>query len=421
MRRKHTWLLAAAVTGAATIGAPAFTTAQDGGTITVLSSWASGNATGDQFKKNVADFEAATGIHVEVEEVNNDDVDKVFEASSLAGEQKDIVVLNLTPSSADWLPDGLVVDVTQYRADWGIDAQLQEDALAYWGGNGFPYIGFNWPFWYNTEMLSAAGVTALPGTVQELIDAATALRAAGLAPFVVGGAEWPVQNLTTWIGQQYLTPDEAKDIFTNGGWCANANAVKGLDLFGQLRDAGVFVDNVAGYTADQMVNAYFNGDASSMASGSWSYTGASGENAKEGLDDVTELTGFPVVEGGTYARPTAFQGHSAGFFLSTKGAEKIDLVQQFFQYMYSNEVLQGWVAEANQILDAVPAAVAGAESSAPLVIKGAALADSVDWLVLPDGYFPAGMDYQPAATEFIGTQGMTGAQFCQALDALYLQ
>jgi hypothetical protein len=65
--------------------------------------------------------------------------------------------------------------------------------------------------------------------------------------------------------------------------------------------------------------------------------------------------------------------------------------------------------------------VAGAVSSAPLVVQGAALADVVDWLVLPDGYFPAGMDYQPAATEFIGTQGMTGAQFCQALDALYQQ
>jgi multiple sugar transport system substrate-binding protein len=421
MTRKRTWLLAAAITGTATIGGSALTTAQDAGTITVLSSWASGNATGDQFKKNVADFEAATGIRVEVEEVNNDDVDKVFEASALAGEQKDIVVLNLTPSSSDWLPDGLVADVSQYRADWGIDAKLQPDAIDYWGGNGFPFIGFNWPFWYDTDLLSQAGVDAVPHTVDELIAAAGKLREAGLGPVVVGGAEWPVQNLTTWIGQQYLTPDEAKDIFTNGGWCANPNAVKGLDLFAQLRDAGVFVDNVAGYTGDQMTNAYFNADAAIMPSGSWAYTGASGENAKEGLDDATELAGFPVVDGGAYSRPTAFQGHSAGFFLSTRGAEKLDLIQPFFQYMYSDDVLKGWVAEANQILDVQPVNVAGAESSAPLVIKGAALADTTDWLVLPDGYFPAGMDYQPAATEFIGTQGMTGAQFCQALDALYQQ
>jgi multiple sugar transport system substrate-binding protein len=421
MRRNHTWLLAAAVTAAATIGAPALTSAQDGGTITVLSSFASGNPTGDQFQKNAADFEAATGIHVEIEEVNNDDVDQVFEASSLAGEAKDIVILNLTPSSADWLPDGLVVDVSQYRADWGIDAKLQEDAIAYWGPNGFPFQAFNWPFWYNTEMLTQAGVDAVPGTVAELIAAADKLRAAGLGPVVVGGAEWPVQNLTTWIGQQYLTPDEAEDIFANGGWCANPNAVKGLDLFGQLRDAGVFVDNVAGYTGDQMTNAYFAGDAAIMPSGSWAYTGASGENAKEGLDDVTQLAGFPVVDGGTYTKPTAFQGFNTGFFLSTKGAEKLDLVQQFFQYMFSDEVLQGWVADANQTMAVAPSTVAGAVSSAPLVVQGAALADSVDWLVLPDGYLPAGTDYQPAATEFIGTQGMTGAQFCQALDALYQQ
>ena len=170
-----------------------------------------------------------------------------------------------------------------------------------------------------------------------------------------------------------------------------------------------------------MTNAYFSGEAAMMPSGSWAYTGASGENAKPGLDEATDLSGFPVVDGGTYAKPTAFQGFNTGFFLSTKGAEKLDLVQQFFQYMYSDEVLKGWVADANQILAVEPSTVAGAVSTAPLVVEGSALADTVDWLVLPDGYFPAGMDYQPAATEFIGTQGMTGAQFCQTLDALYQQ
>ena len=386
----------------------------------VLSSWASGQPTGDQFKKNAADFEAATGIHIEIEEVNNDDVDKVFEASSLAGEQKDIVILNLTPSSADWLPDGLVVDVSQYRPIGASMPKLLPDASPTGAPTASRTRASTGRSGTTPSMLAAGRASRRsPRTVDDLIAAAGALRTANLGPLVVGGAEWPVQNLTTWIGQQYLTPDEAKDIFANGGWCANPNAVKGLDLFGQLRDAGVFVDNVAGYTGDQMTNAYFNGDAAIMPSGSWAYTGASGENAKAGLDDVTELSGFPVVDGGTYAKPTAFQGFNTGFFLSTKGAEKLDLVQQFFQYMYSDDVLKGWVADANQILAVEPSTVAGAVSTAPLVVEGAALADSVDWLVLPDGYFPAGMDYQPAATEFIGTQGMTGAQFCQTLDALY--
>ncbi len=421
MRRNHTWLLVAAIAGTATAAAPALTAAQDGGTITVLSSFASGQPTGDQFKKNAADFEAATGIHIDIREVANDDVDKVFEANSLAGEPEDLVILNLTPSSSDWLPGGLVVDVSQYLTDWGIGAKIQPEALDYWGPNGFAFGAFNWPIWYNTQMLSDAGITEVPGTVEDLIAAATALRAAGKGPLVVGGAEWPIQNFTTWVGQQYLTPDEAKDIFANGGWCANPNAVNGLDLFGQLRDAGVFVDDVSGYTGDAMTNAYFNAEAAMMPPGSWAYVNASSENAVEGLDAATQLSGFPVVDGGTYAKPTAFQGFNTGFFLSPKGAEKADLVQQFLQYMYSDDVLKGWVAEANQTLAVLPSTVAGAESSAPLVVQGAGLADVVDWLVLPDGYFPAGMDYQPAATEFVGTQGMTGAQFCQALDALYQQ
>ena len=50
------------------------------GKITILSSMTSGSATGDQMAKTVAAFEAASGIDVEVEEINNDDVDQVFEA-----------------------------------------------------------------------------------------------------------------------------------------------------------------------------------------------------------------------------------------------------------------------------------------------------------------------------------------------------
>ena len=78
-----------------------------------------------------------------------------------------------------------------------------------------------------------------------------------------------------------------------------------------------------------------------MPSGSWAYTGASGENAKAASTTRPTSRGFPAVPGGTYAKPTAFQGHSAGFFLSTKGAEKLDLVQQFFDLHVLGRRAQG--------------------------------------------------------------------------------
>jgi multiple sugar transport system substrate-binding protein len=390
-----------------------------GGKITVLSNMTTGNATGDQLNKNIADFTAATGIEVDVQEINNDDVALTFEASSLAGEEPDLVILNLTPATVDWLPNGLVVDVAQYFEEWGFKDRIQPAAVDYWtnenGMNGFPFQGFNWPIWYNTALLEKAGVTSVPATFDELIAASKALRAAGIQPFALGGMDWTAQNFITWVGQQYIAPEKAAEVFKTGTWC-DPDVVKGLDLLATMRDEGVFIDNVAGYTGDQMTNAFFTGEAAMMPSGSWAYTSAPVEIA-----EVTELAGFPVPDGGHYSKPTAYNGFNTGFFLSPRGAENLEAVKTFLQYMYMPETLKGWVSEASQTLAATGDAVAGAVSSAPLVVKGSQVTDdNTSYMLLPDSYLPEGTDWGPTvASEFLGQTGTTGADLCQKLEAQY--
>jgi multiple sugar transport system substrate-binding protein len=388
-------------------------------TLSFLSSFTTGNATGDEFNKLAAQFTAETGIKIDVEEANTNDIADRFEATALAGEERDMVILNLTPSTTDWLPQGLVVDTRKYLDDWGLTPKIKPEAIKYWtqeqGVAGFPFIGFNWPIWYNMDLLKKAGVDKVPATTDDLIAAATKLRAAGIQPMSLGGADWPVQNFVTWMTQQYVKPADAEKLFKSGGYCANPNAVKGLDLLGKLRDAGVFIDNVQGYTADQMTTAYFQGQAAMMPSGSWAYTTAS-----PAIAGATQLGGFPVPSGGAYTKPTAFQGYSAGFFLTKNGEKHIDGVKKFMDFFYSQKVLQSWVSDASQILNVTPTALGDAQATNPLTIKGNKVnADVVDFLLLPDSYIPAGFDYQPVATEFLGTKGMPGAEFCKALDKLY--
>jgi multiple sugar transport system substrate-binding protein len=388
-------------------------------TLTILSSMTAGNSTGDQMAKTVAAFEAASGIDVQVEEVNNDDVATTFEASALAGEEADIVILNLTPTSADWLPNGLVVEVSQYFDQWGFKDRLQPAAVDYWtnenGMNGFPFLAFNWPIWYNTALLEKAGVASVPATFDELLAAAKALRAAGVQPFALGGKDWTAQNFITWLGQQYIAPEKAAEIFTGGKWC-DPDVVKGLDLLAAMRDGGVFVDNVAGYDGDQMTNAFFTGAAAMMPSGSWAYTNTPAEIA-----EVTELAGFPVPNGGHYDKPTAYNGFNTGFFVTRGGADNIDAVGKFLQFIYTPENLKSWVSEASQVLAVTGDAVAGASSDAPLVVKGSQVTDdNTSYLLLPDGYLPANTDWGPTvASEFLGQTGTTGADLCQKLEQQY--
>ena len=208
-------------------------------TLTILSSFTTGNATGDHLNKIVEGLHRADRHRRSTSRRPTPTTSRTaYEASKLADEERDLVILNLTPSTSDWLPQGQVVDVKKYLDEWGITDKLVPEALQFWtqgddGVAGFPYTGFNWPIWYNTDLLKQAGVTAVPTTVDELIAAAAKLRAAKIQPMVLGGAEWPVQNFITWMVQQYVKPDEAQQIFTKGGYCASPGAVQGLDLLGQ--------------------------------------------------------------------------------------------------------------------------------------------------------------------------------------------
>jgi multiple sugar transport system substrate-binding protein len=430
MTRRSSWPRAAALIGAValTLGLAACGggnndnggDAKGGATeLTILSSFTTGNVTGDTLKKLANKFTQQTGIKISIEEATTNDIANNYEASKLANKERDLVVLNLTPDTSDWLPGGQVVDVKQYLDDWGITDKLQPEALQFWtqgedGVAGFPYWGFNWPMWYNMDLLKKAGVTQIPQTVDELIADAGKLRAQKIQPLALGGGEWNVQNFTTWMVQQYMQPAKAQELFKNGGFCNSPEAMRGLDLFGRLRDAGVFIDNVQGYTNDQMQNAFYQGKAAMMPGGSWAYT-----QTPPNIAAATQLAGFPVVSDGQYSKPTGFAGYSNGMFLSPNGEKKIDAVEKFVKFMYDPAQIATWSGEGAQILDVKPDLTSKATGTFPMVTKGNAVGTTMDVLVLPDNYIPAGVDYQPVATAFIGKKGMPSSDFCKKLDKLY--
>jgi multiple sugar transport system substrate-binding protein len=393
--------------------------AADTNEISVLSQFTANDANSKAFKAMTDKFSQQTGIKVDIETANNNDITTNYEASKLANKEKDLVALNLSAASSAWLKQGQVVDTSKYLDEWGIKDKLEPDAVKFWtqedGIAGFPYSGFNWPVWFNMDILGKAGITTVPQTLDELIADAHALRAKNLPTMVLGGGDWPAANFVYWMGQQYMSATDAETIFKKGGFCANPNFVKGLDLMGRLRDEGVFVDNVQGFTADQMTTAYAQGKASMMPSGSWAYT-----QVPDNIAKATKLSGFPVVSGGQYSKPTGFHGFSNGFFLSPNGEKKIGVIEKFMKFAYAQENLQPWVADASQILAVKPDVIGAVKATNPLAVAGNALSEAnTAWLHLPDTDIPTGVDFQPAATAFLGKKGQPGSQFCKALDKLY--
>lgn len=358
--------------------------AGDENVIVVQTNWTSSQAQNKPLFDAFETFTEETGIEVKVLE-SGDNLNQVYETSLLAGEEADVLLVGLLEKQLDWAVNGAVVPVNDYIEEWGIADRIPADALVDWTdteGNlrAFPYSGFTWPWWYNTELLAQAGVEGVPQTTDELIAAAGKLRAAGIAPVVFGGIDWSGQKIFLQLLEAYLSEDEAKQVYAEGGVCENPKAMQGIELLIELRDAGVFVDGIEGYTADQAQAAYLDGQAAIAPLGSWAYPGASEE-----LAAATELGGLPLPDDAAYEQPIAYRGStSAGWWISPNGEQKIDQVRQLIEHMYGNEVIKGILDEGGVI----PVADFGGDTSgvsAPLLAQSLTeFPERVEFPVMPD-------------------------------------
>lgn len=392
----------------------------DATTITMLTASAAGTPGGDVYREVIADFEKETGIIVELE-LGGEEVPLVFETSVAANKQADIVNINPVANPLSWIDSGIVVPVSDYLDEWGLSDRVLPAAIAEWTRDsdgkiqGFPYEGYQWPVWFNTALFDQAGVD-IPTTTDDLIDAAAALRAEGIQPFAIGGNDWSGQKLLLQIAQSFLAPDDAKEIFTNGGWCASDDAMEGIELFTELRDAGVFIDDAEGLEASSMAAAFDTGAAAMMSAGSWEL----GNVPAEMTEDVL-FGGFPIPDGGQYTLPTSYQGTANGFWISTKGVEKIDAIRQFIQYLYSPEVAARFVNEAQIItaLDTDPALLSS-DLNPLLAQVTSELPSTVEYAVHPDKYVPGTITEQLIRQTAVAYQDGVGPdEVCAALDSVY--
>ncbi|MBN8881051.1 MAG: extracellular solute-binding protein, partial [Salana multivorans] len=323
--------------------------------LTLHTSWLDGEPRTGQLRKVLEEFTAETGITVELLQ-NGNELNQVYETAVLAGDEADVVLTNLTDKQLEWAKSGAVAPVNDYIEAWGLADVIPEDAVTDWTdgeGNvrGFPYTGFSWPVWYNTDLLDKAGVTEIPRTIDELVAAADALRAAGIQPLTIGGSDWSGQKMLLMVVQSMMTNDEAREVLVNGGYCESPNAMAGIELFVELRDAGVFADGAEGLTADLSTAAYLEGQAGIGFIGSWAFLDATDELAAS-----TTLGGFPLADGSPFDKPTAFRGLTGGgWYVSQNGLDKLDAVEKLVTYMYREDVL-GQIIDQTAVITVVPVA-----------------------------------------------------------------
>lgn len=408
-------------TGALLLGSIAAASAAD---LVILTSWTKGDARRPALDKIVEGFTKQTGITVEIDASSNEGgaIASVYETSLLAGKEADLVLASLEGKLLDWAKRKAVVPVNDFVAAWGLDKTIPVDAIADWTDSdghveGLPYLKFTWPWWYNTTLLKQAGVNAVPKTVDELIAAAKALRKAGIEPVTIGGSDWSGEKMMLQIVQSYMPRDEAKKVLSTGGYCANADAMKGVNLLVRLRDEGVFVDGVQGLTSNDATAAFMTGVAAISSMGSWSYKDG------EGIAASVTLAGFPAVDGGAYSKPTYYTGATlSGWFVTPAGAKKLDAIKKLVQFVYAPEQIGTLIDHTGAIpvVNVDPKLVAQKAGSTMMTKSMAELPGTVDAAVMPDVWVPGPVtEALYRATSIVFTNGNGPGKVCAALDEAY--
>ncbi|MFC8599792.1 MULTISPECIES: ABC transporter substrate-binding protein [unclassified Isoptericola] len=368
----------------------------------------SGAVAGAQvFADVVADYQRRTGRTV-AQLKNGSDLPIVFETSTLAGKAADVAIVNMMGRTLSWTRLGATIPVTDLLDDWGLRDKIFPEALTEWTDpqgrlRAFPFTRTNWPVSYNTGLLEEAGVD-IPTTSDELIAVADALRSKGIGPVTVGGSDWSGQKMFLQILQGFLTQDEARTVFSSGKLSESAGALKGVEHFVELRDAGVFVDDVQGYTSDSELTQFNTRKAAIVPAMSSALALVPGERAKE----VT-VGGWPMPSsGGVLTRPSVIKSYNGhGIWISKNGAEKLDLIKPFVQYLYSDEVIDAFILGSGRDMNRVTDTVS---TDFPLVAQASRLTDDdVTPVMLPDLLIPDAV-FEPMVKATASAYGTASAE-----------
>ena len=256
---------------------------------------------------------------------------------------------------------GVLEDITDQVK--GYSDTITPAALAAFTQNGrvygLPIALSQVGFLYNKELMAKANVdpTAIK-TWDDLLAAVKALKAAGVTPIVVGGADkWPLHfywtHLAVRIGGK--AGFDAALRGENGGF-AGETFQKSGELFKQLVDLQPFQNGFLGFKNPQAVGYFGDGKAAmTLAISSTYHLQRALAADKVGLgEDKIGWFDFPVVPGGK-GTPTDTLGGITGWLI-TKGSPKE--ATDFLKFFISKDV-QTRLAAGNFLVPVVTGAEAG--------------------------------------------------------------
>jgi raffinose/stachyose/melibiose transport system substrate-binding protein len=274
------------------------------------------------------DFEAKNpGVKIEMQFLENEAYKAKLPSMLQSKDRPDIIYSWAGGVLKSQIEAGVLEDITEPMA--GYKDNLAPAAVSAFTVDGkiygVPFAQSQTGFFYNKPLMAKAGVDGSQiKSWDDLLDAVKKLKAAGITPLMVGGADkWPIHfywtNLAVRVGGKAAF--EAALRGENGGF-EGETFIKSGQLFKQLVDLQPFQNGFLGFKNPEAVGAFGDGKAAMTLAISVVNTQQRALAAdKKGIsDDNLGWFDFPTVAGGK-GDPDDTLGGINGW-LVTKGAPK---------------------------------------------------------------------------------------------------
>jgi len=262
--------LVAALLAATTVVLPGVTSAS---AATELTFWSWRTEDKAFYESQIKLFEAKNpGITVKFTPYLNTEYNAIVSTALTAGKGPDIVQLRPYGAMANLMDAGYFLPLTNSsvpalkKLSPGILAAAQgyKDKKQY----GLPYAVSALGVMYNPEILSAAGVKALPQTMSQMVTAFEKVKKAGYLPLGNAGGNGPaLEQLHATIGPSYYGGTQffndvvaGKKTFTDKGYVASLKAVADLAKYMPANYQGIDYNTARGLFANEKAAFYIGGN-----------------------------------------------------------------------------------------------------------------------------------------------------------------
>ncbi len=269
----------------------------------------------------VANFEAESGIKVELLTAPWADTKTAITAGAANNTIADIVSVD-GAWLAEFVDMGILTDIEAA----GVDTSIVGD---YWKVDGTGYVvpvnNFAYPMYCNMDILKEAGVDAIPTTWSELLDACEKIKAAGKQAFALNLGTTNangIQNVyggTGWAsGITLKNEDGAYEVADNEGQKELA------EFFKEMYDKGYLYEGMATLEEAEMT--------SNFAAGNCAFTIASAATMSQFTDVNFETALIPSKDGYDGKHGICYASWAVGI---SEACENKEAAAQFVNYLLS--------------------------------------------------------------------------------------